>query len=105
MSVSGASMTQSGDQGYLQPAVSTGVKPDENSMQRTISGSFWAADAEKTTDSSACNHIADEELAASQARRAAFWGRYKTYMLAGIAIVILGWWISSTILKATRHRW
>lgn len=105
MSVSGVFMTQSGVQGYLQPAVSTGVKSGENSMQRTASGSFLPADAEKTTGASACNPIADEELAVSQARRAAFCGRYKTYILAGIAIVILGWWISSTILKATRHRW
>lgn len=31
--------------------------------------------------------------------------RYKSYVLIGFAILILGWWISSTVLKATRHRW
>lgn len=31
--------------------------------------------------------------------------RYRPLVLAALATVILGWWISSTILKATRHRW
>ena len=31
--------------------------------------------------------------------------RYKPYILTGFAILILGWWISATVLKATRHRW
>jgi concentrative nucleoside transporter, CNT family len=31
--------------------------------------------------------------------------RFRPYILTGIALVILGWWISATILKATRHRW
>jgi len=31
--------------------------------------------------------------------------KYRPYILSVLAIVILGWWISATILKATRHRW
>ena len=31
--------------------------------------------------------------------------RYRSYILVGFATLILGWWISSTVLKATRHRW
>ncbi|KAJ3559468.1 hypothetical protein NP233_g11253 [Leucocoprinus birnbaumii] len=31
--------------------------------------------------------------------------QYKPYLLGGLAAVILGWWISSTVLPATRHRW
>ncbi|KIJ39428.1 hypothetical protein M422DRAFT_32685 [Sphaerobolus stellatus SS14] len=30
---------------------------------------------------------------------------YRPYILAVLAAVILGWWISSTVLPATRHRW
>ena len=30
---------------------------------------------------------------------------YRPLFLAAIAAVILGWWISATILEATRHRW
>lgn len=31
--------------------------------------------------------------------------RAHPFLLFGLAAVILGWWISATILKATRHRW
>ncbi|TEB37527.1 hypothetical protein FA13DRAFT_1726638 [Coprinellus micaceus] len=31
--------------------------------------------------------------------------RYRPFILAFVALVILGWWISATVLKATRHRW
>ena len=27
------------------------------------------------------------------------------YILTALALLILGWWISATVLKATRHRW
>lgn len=31
--------------------------------------------------------------------------RYKPYILTGLALLILGWWISATVLEDTRHRW
>lgn len=31
--------------------------------------------------------------------------RLRPLILAGLALLILGWWISATILPATRHRW
>ena len=34
-----------------------------------------------------------------------FYQRFRPFILAGLAMAILGWWISATILKATRHRW
>lgn len=34
-----------------------------------------------------------------------FYSKYRPYILAGVALVILGWWISATILPATRKRW
>jgi CNT family concentrative nucleoside transporter len=30
---------------------------------------------------------------------------FRPLLLAALATLILGWWISSTVLKATRHRW
>ncbi|KAG6828745.1 hypothetical protein H0H87_001004 [Tephrocybe sp. NHM501043] len=33
------------------------------------------------------------------------WSKVQLLILPGLAILILGWWISATILKATRHRW
>lgn len=34
-----------------------------------------------------------------------FYTRYRPYILSTVAATILGWWISATILPATRHRW
>ena len=34
-----------------------------------------------------------------------FYPRYRPYILSAVATTILGWWISATILPATRHRW
>ena len=31
--------------------------------------------------------------------------RYRPFILAGLALLILAWWISSTVLLDTRHRW
>jgi CNT family concentrative nucleoside transporter len=31
--------------------------------------------------------------------------RLRPFVLVGAILVILGWWISATILPATRHRW
>ena len=31
--------------------------------------------------------------------------RLRPFILIGLALLILGWWISSTVLPATRYRW
>lgn len=31
--------------------------------------------------------------------------RLRPFILVGLALLILGWWISSIVLPATRHRW
>ncbi|KAG6888005.1 hypothetical protein C0992_009958 [Termitomyces sp. T32_za158] len=31
--------------------------------------------------------------------------KVRPFVLPALALVILGWWISATVLKATRHRW
>jgi len=48
--------------------------------------------------------IADEEADPGQ-RRHKLYLRFRPYILTGLAVAILGWWISAMILKATRHRW
>lgn len=42
---------------------------------------------------------------AERDRRKAIYNKYRPYILGFTAMVILGWWISSIVLKATRHRW
>jgi CNT family concentrative nucleoside transporter len=31
--------------------------------------------------------------------------KYRPFILGALALLILGWWISSIALPATRHRW
>jgi len=31
--------------------------------------------------------------------------KYRPFILGALALLILGWWISATVLRATRHRW
>jgi len=47
----------------------------------------------------------DEEAAIKKERRRRLWQQARPVVLAGLALTILGWWISATVLKATRHRW
>ena len=39
------------------------------------------------------------------AKKAAFGYKYRQFLVIALALLIFGWWISATILKATRHRW
>lgn len=44
-------------------------------------------------------HDSDEEQSPE------LYSKIRPYILTAFALLILGWWISSTILKTTRHRW
>ncbi|KAJ7078885.1 Na+ dependent nucleoside transporter C-terminus-domain-containing protein [Mycena belliarum] len=46
-----------------------------------------------------------EDVEAARTRRDTAYSKARPFILTGLALLILGWWISSTILKATRHRW
>ncbi|KZP34308.1 hypothetical protein FIBSPDRAFT_846423 [Athelia psychrophila] len=76
----------------------------ENIVHRAPSGSSYAEEKGAKTEQYV-HHASDDDAAESKARRAAFYKRFRPFILAGVTAVILGWWISSTILKATRHRW
>ncbi|KAF8524798.1 Na+ dependent nucleoside transporter C-terminus-domain-containing protein [Hysterangium stoloniferum] len=56
---------------------------------------------EKQKDVDVENSINDEskEKEKKQSRK------YKPYILIALAFLIFGWWVSATVLKATRHRW
>ncbi|KAG8680881.1 hypothetical protein FRC11_001870, partial [Ceratobasidium sp. 423] len=47
----------------------------------------------------------DDEAERNHQRRGEIYKKYRPFVLGAVALVILGWWISSTVLKATRHRW
>ncbi|KAI5889752.1 uncharacterized protein SCHCODRAFT_02635519 [Schizophyllum commune H4-8] len=46
-----------------------------------------------------------EEVEAARERRRAAYTRLRPFILVGLIVLIGGWWISATILPATRHRW
>ncbi|KIK68833.1 hypothetical protein GYMLUDRAFT_34826 [Collybiopsis luxurians FD-317 M1] len=56
------------------------------------------------TESRPAGPIADDEEK-EISRSTLFYQRYRPFLLAAVAAVIIGWWISATVLKATRHRW
>lgn len=47
----------------------------------------------------------EAEVEEDRARRKEFYRKFRPFILGGVALLILGWWISATVLKATRHRW
>jgi len=48
----------------------------------------------------------DAEIAEERREsRHSFYAKYRPFILAALALVILGWWISSIVLEATRPRW
>jgi CNT family concentrative nucleoside transporter len=46
-----------------------------------------------------------EELEQDQEARITLYTRFRPFILGGTALLIFGWWVSATVLKATRHRW
>ena len=45
------------------------------------------------------------EIDEAHAKEHQLYVKLRPYILAALAALILGWWISSTIMHATRHRW
>lgn len=69
---------------------------------------------QSTSDSSVIKHatvdeaekgVPQEDVEESKIHSWANYERLRPFILTGIALVILGWWISSIVLPATRHRW
>jgi hypothetical protein len=47
----------------------------------------------------------EEEIEKQKAKRAILWRKIRPFVLSGLALLILGWWISATVLPGTRNRW
>jgi CNT family concentrative nucleoside transporter len=91
---------------YATPAVS--VTPNEQqAVQRKVTQSSESFIGEKhhTVDPEILLAKDTEEVEAARTRRHDFYCRFRPFILTGVALVILGWWISAIVLKATRHRW
>lgn len=62
---------------------------------------------EKLPKDTARDIIDDVEVAhgAEEKQSLGLYPKLHPYILTALALLILGWWISATVLKATRHRW
>jgi CNT family concentrative nucleoside transporter len=47
----------------------------------------------------------DDVEIAQEKQSLGLYPKLRPYILTALALLILGWWISATVLKATRHRW
>jgi CNT family concentrative nucleoside transporter len=77
----------------------------EKPIQRRTSGYSEEKEIVTTELPTTYMNRVDEDIEKSQARRAIFWSKYRPFILTGVATMIFGWWVSATVLKATRHRW
>lgn len=97
----------------LAMATSTEISPvvhDANVVERKSSRTTSSSDSDRKVidpEAQEQKEIANDEIEVEEARsrRQHFYKRYRPVILGLVAAVILGWWISSTILTATRHRW
>lgn len=85
------------------PHASPLITPEQTAIQRKTTASSASFDEKK-------NHTAkDVEGVMSTDKEEdgtpTFYQRFRPFILTAVAMVILGWWISSIVLKATRHRW
>lgn len=73
------------------------------------SSSISSNDIEKVIDHDAevAREVAHDqaEIDDEDEKQHTIYTKLRPFILVGLALVILGWWISATILKPTRHRW
>ncbi|KAJ3518129.1 hypothetical protein NLJ89_g46 [Agrocybe chaxingu] len=77
--------------------------PDTPSIQRSRSSNSDLKEKKLDDDPSVyvANDLEENQIKSSDDRTS----RFRPFILGALALVILGWWISATVLEATRHRW
>ena len=70
------------------------------------SPSLDSAKAKDTAVTASDSDVTDNaEVAHEKQSPIGLYPKFRPYILTALALLILGWWISATVLKATRHRW
>jgi hypothetical protein len=102
---------------HTEPVVGITPAPVTNNDYEGKDISPYAADEKKLRSSTSLNkehHIADAaaldakeeaDIEADRKKQASLWRRIRPFFLMALSLLILGWWISATVLQATRHRW
>lgn len=83
---------------------------EQSSLARERVTGIQGSDFSRESSSKAKAQVENAEFLSAKGdgeeeRSIGFYEKYRPFMLAGLALLILGWWISATILKTTRHRW
>lgn len=79
---------------------------DHRAVQRKLSASS-SANVKEKVDVERANPLVGEDCKEEGAtgKKTEFEKKLQVALLIALAALILGWWISSTVLKATRDRW
>jgi concentrative nucleoside transporter, CNT family len=56
-------------------------------------------------DAAALDAKEEADIEANRKKQASIWRKIRPFFLTALILLILGWWISATVLPATRHRW
>lgn len=92
--------------GIVERRPSNGTDYDGGSIDKAGKGGMSPTVVDKEQQILAAELAKDEaEVEADREARHAFYQRFRPFILGGLALLILGWWISATVMPATRHRW
>lgn len=83
----------------VEPIVESGTPVKRNTSRPSSTDSF------KREKDTADNDVEVQVSTKDEETPVTFSQRYRPFILGSLATLILGWWISATVLKATRHRW
>ncbi|KIK09366.1 hypothetical protein K443DRAFT_671859 [Laccaria amethystina LaAM-08-1] len=83
----------------VEPIVESGTPVKRNTSRPPSTDSFKREKNTADDDVEVQVSTKDEETPVT------FSQRYRPFILWSLAMLILGWWVSATVLKATRHRW
>ena len=85
---------------YTSPAVAPAERTASLRKTNSSTGSIDEKAAARDPEVVLTQDVDQEEE-----KKPSIYQRFRPFILAGVAAVILGWWVSSIVLKATRHRW
>jgi CNT family concentrative nucleoside transporter len=93
---------------YLKTSSSVAVTQREQDVVKRSSTESFSKDKshytdEKSAEDPEVNSPVEEDE--ERGRHGVLYSKIRPFILPTLALVIVGWWISATILKATRHRW
>jgi concentrative nucleoside transporter, CNT family len=90
-----------------KPPASDGARDPEMSDHANISEStgFQDEKAKSPPLGIEVQQVRGDDRDLSKETRSDFYAKCRPFILGGLAALILGWWISATVLRETRHRW